>query len=541
MAKRFLVLIALLSLGFFIAGCAEGDKASNVANPNPDVFSPMGSISGTVFDICKMAPVQGAIVSVGYSGRVHSVTTGKNGGFSFANVPANGGWYGPGAMMLDYIGEYYEVVCDLSNVKSTAGAAIYGYSTIMPAYVTYSDLEDGDNTEQEYEEFTESGSGASTPVNGLAANVFFSVAQPNATIKVSLTDVTAVEAGTAITGTPIAATSVLLNKRLWIDRDSSDHGPSSGGEYIDELVGAFTADATVGSYTIANVVPIGYSGMQVYETEYYVQVVKAGYSPTCKGYDYDCIGKALRCQPGCGQTVSKTIRLVVDTDKDDMIPYITTIDVGTKTDVISGDVKADWTVADVTRFVVHFNEAMKPDRTTKNNAVYLESHGFTVTVTSGGAQPAGVTAPSSVLSGQDIIKDFALLWTTSGTASNLNVIPVYNTAADWATAAGYGPTATFVINTTIGGRFHLELYPVNPHLTDANLVPWVPWTENGLFEGFLMVEGASDYQSDYILIAEDLNNPLSEEWYLWFGIGEGQYANAMFANYGFFYDSSCDD
>jgi hypothetical protein len=182
---------------------------------------------------------------------------------------------------------------------------------------------------------------------------------------------------------------------------------------------------------------------------------------------------------------------------------------------------------------VHFNEAMKTDRTTKNNAVYLESHGFTVTVTSGGAQPAGVTAPSVALSGQDIIKDFAVVWNTTGT--NLNVIPVYKTAADWATAAGYGSTATFVIDTTIGGRFHLEFYPANPHLTDVSLVPWSPVA----FDGFDLSYPSYLYQTNYILIAENPSDPLGEEWYLWFGIGEGQYSYAQFANYGLF-DSSCE-
>jgi hypothetical protein len=277
MAKRFLVLIALLMLGFFIAGCAEGDKSATVVNPNPDVFAPVGSISGTVFDFCKMAPVQGAVVSVGYSGKVHKVTTGKDGGFSFANVPANSSGYYASQMIGGNAGGYYEVLCDLSNIKSTSGAVTYGYSAIMPAFVEYSDLWDGDNADQADTSFTESGSGASTPVSGLASTVTFAVAQANATIKVTLTDVTGVDAGTAISGTPVAATSVLLYKRLWIDKETSSDNPY--GSYVDELLGAFTADATVGSYTFANVLPVNNSGwFATYQTDYYVQVVKSGYS-----------------------------------------------------------------------------------------------------------------------------------------------------------------------------------------------------------------------------------------------------------------------
>ena len=100
MSKRFLVLIALLMLGFFVAGCADGDKSSSVVNPNPDVFSPVGSISGVVYDYCTNVPVKGAVVSVAYAGRVHQVTTSTNGAYSFNNVPATGSLMAGGVRWL---------------------------------------------------------------------------------------------------------------------------------------------------------------------------------------------------------------------------------------------------------------------------------------------------------------------------------------------------------------------------------------------------------------------------------------------------------
>lgn len=523
MAKRFLVLIALLSLGFFIAGCAEGDKSSNVVNPNPDVFSPTGSISGQVFDFCKMLPVQGAIVSVAYNGSVKKVTTGKDGGFSFNNVPANGGWYGPGAQMLSYVGAYYEVVCDLSNIKSSTGAATYGYATIMPAYVTYSDLYDGDNDSQNDQEFTESGSGASTPVNKLAANVPFLVAQPNATINATVTNVTDVETGVAITGTAVSDASVLLYKRMWI----ADERSGDSSDYIDELVGAFTAGTTAGSYVKTGVVPVN-NALGLYETEYYVKVLKAGfatYSHECS----ECIGSDDFCQPGCNESVSMSVNLIASAAADTKIPYITSIDVGTKTDVISGDVEKAWTTADVTAFVVKFNEAMKVTRSTKCNAIYLHSKDFTVTVTSAGTDPEDPV--TNTLTGQDIVADYTLAWSEDG--KTLTVTPVWKTAADWATAAGYGSGATFVIDSDNGGSFELEFMPGNPHFTDANLIPWAPLG----FSGYSLAAG-SDYQTDYLLIQEDYNPSDWEEWYLWFGIGD-QCDNAEYANLGVF-DYSCE-
>ena len=74
MAKRLLVLFALLTFGLMIAGCSEGDKSNTVVNPNPDVFAHTGSISGVVMDDCANTPVQGAVVAVAYSGSVKKVT-----------------------------------------------------------------------------------------------------------------------------------------------------------------------------------------------------------------------------------------------------------------------------------------------------------------------------------------------------------------------------------------------------------------------------------------------------------------------------------
>ncbi|HVN72472.1 MAG TPA: carboxypeptidase-like regulatory domain-containing protein, partial [Desulfomonilia bacterium] len=230
MAKRFLVLIALLMLGFFIAGCAEGDKSSTVVNPNPQTFAPTGSISGTVFDICKNAPVSGAVVSVAYAGKVHVITTGTTGAFSFTAVPAI-----TNARFEDSESDGYIVTCDLTKVTG------YGYAVVQEAYVTYEDLADGTNADLgEDSGTTEAGSGANTPVNNLAFTLEFDVGPLNASIAGTIFDVST---GRAVTG---ATVSLFL-----------------GGNFL-----ATTTASATGAYSFANIMP---------SSDYELMVTKAGY------------------------------------------------------------------------------------------------------------------------------------------------------------------------------------------------------------------------------------------------------------------------
>ncbi|MGO9146011.1 MAG: carboxypeptidase regulatory-like domain-containing protein [Desulfomonilia bacterium] len=250
MAKRFLVLIALLLLGFFIAGCAEGDKKSSVTNPNPSVFTPTGSISGVVFDMCKQAPVQGAVVSVAYAGGVHQVTTGATGGFSFTGVPAveeNAAHHTTAWEQEN--GTDYTVTCDLTKVTG------YGYAMVNSVEVVYSDLGDGTNSTLA-KGATESGSGASTPVNGLAATTEFDVSPLTSTITGTVFDITSGRA-------PIGATISL---------------------YLGERLMAAPVVSTNGTFSFADV-PAAYAD------SYYLEVTLAGYDyATSDGY---AVGKYI--------------------------------------------------------------------------------------------------------------------------------------------------------------------------------------------------------------------------------------------------------
>ncbi|HNQ85696.1 MAG TPA: Ig-like domain-containing protein [Deltaproteobacteria bacterium] len=121
---------------------------SDTVNPNPSVFTPYGSISGVVFDGMSMTPIQGAVVSVTYSDRLHQVTTGTTGAYSFSNVPAPEG------------GQVYEVTCDLTEVS--------GFNCILvkSIQIGFSDLSD---------DTSGSDGGADTPVDSLAGTLTFMV------------------------------------------------------------------------------------------------------------------------------------------------------------------------------------------------------------------------------------------------------------------------------------------------------------------------------------------------------------------------------
>jgi hypothetical protein len=527
MAKRFLVLIALLMLGFFIAGCAEGDKSSSVTNPNPNVFSPTGSISGTVYDFCASLPVKGATVSVAYSGGVHKVVTGADGSFSFSGVPANGEDYSMDSS------SGYNVTCDLTTVTGNP----YGYATVMPANVYYSDLGDGYNGTDEDSKFTESGSGASTPVNNLASSIVIDVAKPTATIDVTVTDNTAIDVtgtGTTGTGTPIAADTngVLLFKRLLLN--------SNGSLYFDTFMGYATAGATTGSYTFTNVVPIdqglvinsGYFG-----EFYYVQVIKTGYDVSYNGSEEstgNCIGLKLACQPGCNETVSAAFTVDFAPNKDTTPPVITSVVVpgGPAAaspvpggGVVYGDVitPTATTVTPFANFVLNFNEAMNQSFTVKGGIRIYDA--FTVVLTSAGtggksANVSGVDIidRSSVVSNSELGTDFACTWNTGGTALTLTPALV---------AASYGDTAKSLSGTTSGwgtgvtitgyvsGAWEIRLSSgASDLLFDLALNLWNP--DSGANPAIVYWQNGYVFTSNFSQLG---GFGSSEHWFLWVGQG----------------------
>jgi hypothetical protein len=422
MSKRFLVLIALLMLGFFVAGCADGDKSASVVNPNPDVFSPVGSISGVVYDYCTDVPIKGAVVSVAYAGAVHQVTTSANGAYSFNNVPAMYGdsFYGAG------YGGAYTVSCDLTKVTG------YGYALNNSVSVYYSTLNDGTNYDLGYEsgnDVVEGGSGANTPVNHLAATLDFAPGPLTSSIAGTIYDVST---GRAVSGAVVSL-------------------------YYGSMYRA-SVTSTDGTYSFANTFPGSYSLM----------VTKAGYeyaalqaantvgSPSCNIVP-------VSCAIGCGQAKAGiNVNMIANPAKDKTIPYIVSAAAGTEADVIDGDIFPSLEQDAITTLVFNFSEGMQASRSLKGNAVTLAATAA-VTVTSGGV---GATLEHVYPAGTTIISDYTVTMTSAGV---MTITPTFRTAADWATLAGYGATATFTYESA---ATYTVTFATSPHLTDLSFVPW---------------------------------------------------------------------
>ena len=434
MSKRLLVLFALLTFGLMIAGCSEGDKSNTVVNPNPDIFAPTGSISGIVMDDCASTPVQGAVVAVAYSGSVKKVTTDASGMFSFNNVPAS-------------YDSYY--------VVATLPAAYGGFSLIETAWVGYEDLYDGYNYNYYSGDFTESGSGASTPVDKLASSVYFQAGPAASSISGAVLD------ASTVATTPLADATV----KLFI-----------GGDFF-----ASATTGATGAFSFTQLPP--------YQS-YYLQVTKANYTyvtSVVAGSPSSCGDMSVGCQIGCYEDLAGIIVwLEYDPFRDIVAPYITQIDADADLDIIYDDVLS----GQVSEFVVTFSEAMATDRRSTKWAVDVWA-GFYVVATSSGN--AAVTDAGYVYP----IEDWTVAWDTTGT--QLTITPIYYSAADiiaqlGAPATTWDPATvvTFAISDNNWGEYYLDFYQGQGYyqLTDANLVPWYynEWDANS--DGYLYAAGA---------------------------------------------------
>ena len=438
MAKRFSVLIALLMLGFFVAGCADGDKSATTVNPNPDVFSPEGSISGIVYDYCTEVPVKGAVVSVAYKGRVHSVTTASNGAYSFNDVPANG--YGG-----------YSVSCDLTKVTG------YGYAMVENVYVGFTDLDDGNNSDlSDADGTTEAGSGASTPVDNLASNLNFTPGPLTSGLSGTIYDVS--------TGRAVSGATVALYQ---------------GSTYRTAVT------STDGTYSFANIMPGATYGLMVTKAGYDYAALQAANtvgSPECNVVD-------VACAIGCGQVkTGVNVNMIANPAKDMTIPYIVSFAAGAETDVIDDDVFPTLTPADITTLVARFSEGMQVSRSLKNSVILTATSA--VTVTSGGV---GATLEATLPAGTSIISDYTVTMTSAGI---MTITPELLTAADFAALAGYGSTATFTYD---GAATYTVTFAPGAHLTDSSLNMWTIGTPGAVDAlGFLHAWGEA-YQDYFIL------------------------------------------
>lgn len=466
MAKRFLTLVALLMLGFYVAGCAEGDESASVVNPNPSVFTPTGSISGVVVDACTGALIEGATVSVAYNGKVYKVKTSAQGQFTFNNVPAN------------YEGPYF-VSCDLGTVT---GDPYDGASFIEYAYVGYSDLNDGDNDS----DVEESGSGADTPVDKLNSSIVFEVSNPTNSVAGVVYDKTY---GT----NPLADATVAL-----FDDDSN-------------LI-SYATTAANGTFTISNV-PAG--------DDYYLQVIKSGYvywnvtaASDCEGPD--CSKLWLPCEVGCSSIPvnAGAIFVMQSVVRDNIIPFISNIDVQIGTFAASGAFSGDEFMYDdegdvlsplVTSFGITFSEAMLTGHSSIYDAVQLEAY-LAIVVSTAGVEHV-LTSESN---GDTMLYsvDYDLAW--DSTHQVLTLTPDITIADDDVLIrAGFGadrPTATV---TYAAGYYGITFGEGAPSLSlaDAHGCPW--WYD--------------DFSSNYMSVLSGIQSMILDDDYFEILVGDEDY------------------
>ncbi len=393
MAKRFLVMVALLMLGFYVAGCAEGDESASVVNPNPEVFAPTGSISGVVVDVCAGAPIEGATVWVAYAGKQNKVVTGKGGAFSFNNVPANSGCDG------------YLVTCDLSTVKDNP---FDDASYVKEVYVGYEDLGDG------------AGDDAATPVDKLAATTKFAVATKTNSVAGMVIDKTY---GTD----PLEGATVVLY-------DQENNFVSTG-----------TTDAS-GNFTLAAVPandPNDSSDL------YKVRVIKSGYVY----YDYASSGECselscsmltLDCQVGCSPNIpvsAGALFVVQRVLKDDILPFVENIDLlvgdfaaanAFDYDEFYLDDEGDALPALVSSFGITFSEPMLAGHSSIYQGVELAAS-FVINVSTEGLN--AVIEPNSAY--YDV--DYTLAWDATKTVLTLKPVITFDDDAIIGQAELQGP------------------------------------------------------------------------------------------------------
>ena len=178
-------------------GCSRNQSSNSVTNPDPNTFTPTGTVNGVLVDAITNTPVAGATVAI----MSQTATTGTDGQFTITNVPAVGV-----ANTTNSAGNFvptpYPVVIDLTsyNSKLAAGAVKYPNIVLSSVAVTYSSLGDGIGGSSNH----------ATPVNGFVANMTPTVGHLDANLKVLVVNAgTMVPAvGATVTLTPTSTTSV---------------------------------------------------------------------------------------------------------------------------------------------------------------------------------------------------------------------------------------------------------------------------------------------------------------------------------------------
>lgn len=162
------LVLALGLLTMALSGC--GDTNNNTTNPNPNAFTPKGTVTGVLVDSVTRAPIAGADVYV----MDRHAATGEQGQFTIFDVPAN---TAVGTETGTAQNDSYELVIDMKNVNAaitafnsnaanTTKKAFYPNIAYQSVKVSYTSL--GETSQQTG---NTNATNHDTPVNGFVATV----------------------------------------------------------------------------------------------------------------------------------------------------------------------------------------------------------------------------------------------------------------------------------------------------------------------------------------------------------------------------------
>lgn len=252
--KYFLAATALLGLA--LSGC--GSKTDgDVTNPNPNAFQPKGTVSGVLTDAVTQDPIANATVYI----MDRSATTGAQGQFTIANVPAN---TAVGNEPTNAGASAYTLVIDMTAVNSaitaynadtthTTKKAFYPGIAYSSATVSYTSLGDATGPNNSGAATTTSDGGTvsnhDTPVDGFVANITPSVGKLDANIKIQVVKESDLS--------PVSGATVTLSDNgVASNNNATGNGGTTSlslvGTYTGHLVATQTSDAN-GFVTFTNV------------------------------------------------------------------------------------------------------------------------------------------------------------------------------------------------------------------------------------------------------------------------------------------------
>lgn len=177
---RILGALVLVPLAI-MSGCTGDTTNNSSTNPNPNAFTPKGTVSGLLRDSVTNVPLAGATIAI----MDRTAVTDAHGLFTITNVPAiNGAGNEP-----TNANPQYPVVIDMAgvNAKIAAGKPKYPSTAYTSVNITYTSLGDSSSTVATVGSGpTTTATNHDTPVDGFVANIAPLVGKLDANVKIQV-------------------------------------------------------------------------------------------------------------------------------------------------------------------------------------------------------------------------------------------------------------------------------------------------------------------------------------------------------------------